>query len=90
MANYYGNQVTEPLNECEYEISNNFVYAGDVSKEGGTDIKDSLLAKDVIWYCQKSYSYHFDNDDFFQDKNAMRPMFGDMNPDEIKKTSAMI
>ena len=65
--------------------SQSFFYARDISKEGGTDIKDSLLAKDVIWYCQKSYGYHFDNDDFFQDKNAMRPMFGDMKPDEIKK-----
>ena len=85
MANDFGNKVTEALNECEFKIPNHFFYAGDVSKEGGTDIKDSLLAKDVIWYCQKSYGYHFDNDDFFQDKNAMRPIFGDMKPDEIKE-----
>ena len=44
--------MTEALNECEYKIPNHFVYSRDVSKEGRTDIKDSLLAKDVIWYCQ--------------------------------------
>lgn len=53
LAKYFGNAVTEALNYYKFKIPNHFVYASDFSKEGGTDIKDSLLSKDVIFFCKK-------------------------------------
>ena len=80
----FGVSITKALNNCKYKYPNPLVYAGDTSSEGGTDMKDIMMRKDIILFCRTVYGDYLDDNEFFAEDVLMTPMFGDFEPSFIK------